>query len=69
MDLSCSLLLMAQKGIPIARAYVVWTGIGEVGTFFLGILLFGELLTMQRLFFIALLLIGIIGLKVVSTRD
>ncbi len=59
-------LLIAQKTIPMGTAYAVWTGIGAVGAFVIGILLFAEPATLARFFFVGLILIGIIGLKLVS---
>ena len=56
-------LLMAQKEIPMGTAYAVWTGIGSVGTVALGILLFGEGMSLVRLGCIALIVGGILGLK------
>lgn len=66
MAASGALLLMAQRDIPIGTAYAVWTGIGATGTFVLGIALFGEPATLARFFFVGLILIGILGLKLVS---
>lgn len=63
---SGTLLLIAQKTIPMGTAYAVWTGIGAVGTFVLGILIFGEPATLARLFFVGLIVVGILGLKLVS---
>lgn len=60
------LLLLAQRTIPMGTAYAVWTGIGAVGTFILGILLFGDAATLQRFFFIGLIIAGIVGLKIAS---
>lgn len=59
-------LLVAQKTIPMGTAYAVWTGIGAVGAFVIGILLFAEPATLARFFFVGLILTGIIGLKLVS---
>jgi len=64
--LSGWLLLLAQRTIPIGTAYAVWTGIGAVGTFALGILLLGEPAQLARFFFVGLIIIGILGLKWVS---
>ena len=64
---SGTLLLIAQKTIPMGSAYAIWTGIGAVGTFVLGILLFGEAASLARIFFITLIVVGIVGLKMVST--
>ena len=60
------LLLLAQRTIPMGTAYAVWTGIGAVGTFLLGILFFGDAATLQRFFFIGLIVVGIVGLKMAS---
>ena len=66
MALSGALLLIAQKTIPMGTAYAVWTGIGAVGTFALGILLFSEAATLARFFFVGLIIAGILGLKLAS---
>ena len=66
MILSFYFLSTAVKTIPIGTAYAVWTGIGAVGTAILGILLFGESKEVVRIFFILLIVIGIIGLKIFS---
>lgn len=63
MALSGYLLYMAQKSIPIGTAYVVWTGIGAVGTVVIGIVWFHDAATLLRLFFVSLILIGVVGLK------
>jgi len=59
-------LLLAQKTIPVGTAYAVWTGIGAVGTFFLGILLLGEPAQIARFVFVGFIVIGIVGMKLVS---
>lgn len=64
--LSGALLLIAQRTIPMGTAYAVWTGIGAVGTFLLGIVLFHEPATLVRFFFLGLILVGILGLKFAS---
>jgi quaternary ammonium compound-resistance protein SugE len=66
MAASGALLLIAQKTIPMGTAYAVWTGIGAVGTFVLGLVLFGEPATLARFFFVGLIVVGIVGLKLVS---
>lgn len=58
-------LYLAQKVIPIGTSYIVWTGIGGVGTVIVGILFFGDGASVLRLFFLSLILIGIVGLKLV----
>jgi len=64
--ISMGLLAWALRTIPVGTGYAVWTGIGAVGTACLGIVLFGEPLTFARLGFLALIVIGIVGLKFVS---
>ncbi len=63
---SGALLLLAQRDIPVGTAYAVWTGIGAVGTFFLGIWLLGEPSNLLRYVFVGFIVVGIIGLKVAS---
>ena len=64
MALSMFLLYIAQRSIPIGTAYVVWTGIGAVGTLLVGIFLFGDSAGFWRLFSAGLIVIGVIGLKI-----
>jgi len=66
MILSFYFLSSAVKTIPIGTAYAIWTGIGAVGTAILGIILFGESKEFIRIFFIFLIVIGIVGLKIFS---
>ena len=54
----------AMKTLPVGTAYAVWTGIGAVGTVVLGIVLFSEPATVGRLLCVALIVAGIVGLKV-----
>lgn len=60
---SMYLLAKASQQIPIGTAYAVWVGIGALGAAIAGIVLFKEPLTISRLFFLALLIVSIIGLK------
>jgi len=57
------LLGRALKVLEIGIAYSVWTGIGAAGTFLMGVLLFGETLSAMKLAGIALVLMGIVALK------
>jgi quaternary ammonium compound-resistance protein SugE len=66
MALSGVLLLMAQRTIPMGTAYAVWTGIGAVGTFFIGIVVLSEPATIDRFFFVGLIVAGILGLRLAS---
>lgn len=63
---SMGLLAKATQTIAVGTAYPVWTGIGAVGAVIVGILFFHEPATFQRLFFIATLIISIVGLKLLS---
>jgi quaternary ammonium compound-resistance protein SugE len=66
MIVSVLLLGWALKSLPVGTAYAVWTGIGAVGTAILGIVLFGDPANAARLACIALIVAGIVGLKVVT---
>lgn len=63
---SVALLGIAMKTMPVGTAYAAWTGIGIVGTVLFGALLLGESLSPARLLCVALILAGIIGLKLLS---
>jgi quaternary ammonium compound-resistance protein SugE len=64
---SAILLAQAVRTLPLGTAYAVWTGIGAVGTAIVGITVFGDPATASRLFFLALIVVGIVGLKAVSS--
>ena len=64
--LSGFFLFLAQREIPVGTAYAVWVGIGAVGTFILGILLLGEPAFLLRFVFLGFIIVGIVGLKLVS---
>ncbi len=68
MIISFYFLAQATKTLPIGTSYAIWTGIGAIGATIIGILIFKEQMTLTRGFFVALLLIGIIGLKFTSTN-
>ncbi len=63
MAASLFLLALAARGLPIGTAYAVWTGVGAVGTAIAGIVLFGESAAAPRLVCIALIVLGVAGLK------
>ncbi len=69
MIISMGLLAYAVKHLPIGTAYAIWTGIGAVGTAILGIILFNESKELIRIFFIFLIVVGIIGLKIFSGQS
>ena len=66
MTISLALLGVAVRTLPLGTAYAVWTGIGTVGTVFVGMLLFGEPASLVRLLCVGLILSGIVGLKLVT---
>ncbi len=66
MVVSVVLLALAVKTLPIGTAYAVWTGIGAVGAVALGIVLFGDPATLPRLLCVALIVVGIVGLKLTA---
>ncbi|SFA95233.1 quaternary ammonium compound efflux SMR transporter SugE [Clostridium frigidicarnis] len=59
-------LSLSLKELPLGTAYAIWTGIGTVGTVILGVILFKEPIDLIRLICIGFIVIGIIGLKLVS---
>jgi len=64
MAISLGLLGLAMKELPLGTAYAIWTGVGAVGTVIAGIILFGESMALVRLVSVALIVAGLIGLKV-----
>jgi quaternary ammonium compound-resistance protein SugE len=64
MAVSLGLLGLAMKELPLGTAYAVWTGVGAVGTVIAGIILFGESMAIMRLISVALIIAGLVGLKV-----
>lgn len=66
MLLSGVLFYFAQKVIPIGTAYIVWTGLGAIGTFVIGIWFFGDTFSALKMFFALLILVGIVGMEVCS---
>lgn len=63
MTASGALLLWAQRSIPMGTAYAVWTGIGAVGAFVVGVTMFGDQASAMRVGAICLVVLGIVGLK------
>lgn len=66
MIISLGLLGIATKSLPVGTAYAIWVGVGAVGTAILGIVLLGESASLARLCSLALILAGIIGLKLAT---
>ena len=66
MGVSFFLLSQALRTIPVGTGYAVWTGIGVIGTAILGMVLFEESRDALRITCLLLIVIGIVGLRVVS---
>jgi len=63
MAISGLLLWLAQKQISIGTSYAIWTGIGTVGTFFIGVFFYGDPTSLGRYLGAALIVAGIVTLK------
>lgn len=60
---SFGLLAMAMRSLPLGTAYMIWTGIGAVGAFVLGVVVFGEALSVGRIAAAGLIVAGMITMK------
>lgn len=67
MILSFGLLAYAMKTLPLGTAYTIWTGIGAIGSFLVGILILGEPATAMRMFAAVLIVSGLILMKLSSS--
>jgi paired small multidrug resistance pump len=67
--ISFVVLLRALEKVPVATAYVVFTGIGTAGTVLAEMIFFGESFSWNKIFFVLLLLAGVIGLKLVTAES
>jgi quaternary ammonium compound-resistance protein SugE len=67
MIISLGLLGVAMKTLPVGTAYGVWVGVGAIGTVILGIVLLGEPASVARMISVALILAGIVGLKLATS--
>jgi quaternary ammonium compound-resistance protein SugE len=63
---SIVLLGIAMKSLPVGTSYAVWVGVGATGTAILGIILFGEAASAGRLASLALIVAGIVGLRLAT---
>lgn len=68
MGVSVVLLALALRTLPLGTGYAVWTGIGTIGTVIFGIIVFQEPTNALRLACIAMIVGGIIGLKLITTN-
>lgn len=68
MLMSFGLLAVAMKALPLGTAYTVWTGIGAVGSFAVGIVVLGEAVTATRLLAATLILSGLVLMKLSSPQ-
>jgi quaternary ammonium compound-resistance protein SugE len=66
MIISLWLLGVAMKSLPVGTAYAIWVGVGAAGTVALGIMLLGEPANVARLVSVALIVAGIVGLKLAT---
>jgi quaternary ammonium compound-resistance protein SugE len=64
---SFALLSVSMKSLPLGTAYTVWTGIGAVGAFLVGIVVLGEAATPMRVIAATFILVGIVMMKISST--
>ncbi|MDD3738733.1 MAG: multidrug efflux SMR transporter [Lentimicrobiaceae bacterium] len=64
MGLSGLFLYLAQKSLPIGTAYVIWTGIGAIGTLLIGIFYFGDSASALRMISAFFIIIGVVGLRI-----
>ena len=65
---SFALLSMAMKTIPLGTAYAIWTGIGAIGAFVVGIIVLGEQLSVARVCAVVLIAAGLVLMKISSTH-
>ncbi len=61
--MSGALLLLAQRQVPMGTAYAVWTGIGAVGAFVVGIVAYGDPAAPMRIASATFIVVGVVGLK------
>jgi quaternary ammonium compound-resistance protein SugE len=66
MLVSFGLLSMSMRALPLGTAYVIWTGIGAVGAFLVGIWVLGEPISTLRFIAAALIIVGVILMKIAT---
>ena len=63
---SFAFLSIALKKLPLSIAYAIWTGIGIAGTSILGVIIFNETISITKIFFVGLIVVGILGLRLTN---
>lgn len=66
MVISFGLLGLSLKQLPLSLSYPIWTGIGAVGSIIVGVVIFGDKLSLFTWLFVLLLVVGIMGIKFTS---
>lgn len=69
MAISFALLSYSMRSLPLGTAYAIWTGIGAVGSFLVGIWFLGESANLMRVLSVVLIFVGLVGLKLSSTAN
>ena len=64
--MAISFWLLAWPWLPLGTAYAIWVGIGTIGAFIAGIVLFGESTSWMRIVSVGLIVLGLVGLKLSS---
>jgi len=67
MAASFALLALAMRSLPLGTAYTIWTGIGAVGAFLVGVTFLGDLMSLQRVIAAGFILVGLVLMKLSST--
>ncbi len=66
---SFGLLSVAMRSLPLGTAYTIWTGIGAIGAFAVGIIVLGEQASLLRIGSAAFIVIGLVGLKMAAVKS
>ena len=67
MGMSFALLSVSMRSLPLGTAYTIWTGIGAVGSFIVGVLVLGEALSAMRMTAAVLIVAGLVLMKISSS--
>lgn len=63
--LSTVLLALSVKILPISIAYPIWVGMGAVGTVVLGMVIFNEKVSIYKIYFLSMVIVGVVGVKII----